>query len=293
MPHYMLIPPYDHPTYESIHARQYISLASLICLIWEYLLTLDLEYTHVWKSQISITKWLYLLLRYVTLICQISNHVVATYLFSRPPISAAKCAGWFAFQSAYVQTVLVLFELILFVRVYALYQKAQSVMVFLGAVHAFEVTTMVYMAVRINKSLQYDETCLVAETPMEALGVTVVPVITQIIVWGMTWYKQAFQKDRTSSPIVNMVFRDGLAIFLVVCLIFSLPVSYSLRVHVLTHNIWSIMATVLSISGCRIIMNMRRIKLRPPQTEIELDSCFASQNAYTEEMTDHLESFSI
>ena len=164
---------------------------------------------------------------------------------------------------------------------YALYGRSRKVKLFLSSVFLYELVSMIYMAVLVNRRFAYDDTCLLKETPKEALGLrsvghqpprmtvstyclpvffSITPIITQVIIWGMTWYRQAsIRVAPTSTPIVNVVFRDGLITFTVVCckhlsfchvttfsdrnpirsVIFSCSASYTFFVHVLTHSIWS------------------------------------------------------
>ncbi|KAF8965431.1 hypothetical protein BDZ97DRAFT_1812133 [Flammula alnicola] len=296
-------PVHHHVGYESIEARLYMSLASVVCLLWEHALTISHEYTYVWKSKLTITKWLYLLLRYVPLICQVTNHIVATILFSKLSLSTSACAVWFAYQSVYFQITICLFELVILVRVWALYNKDRQVGVFLGLVFVSEVSVMTYAAVHLNSLLEYDGTCLVENTPVHASIIlwyiyefichncyvgsrmfSITPIVVQAMIWVMTWYKQANPSKEWQAPsyhkIVSTVFRDGLVVFLLFCTLFTVPTTYSLRVHSLTHSVWSLLTTILSVAGCRVIINMQTLKLNRPPLSLTSDfSCSYSTEA--------------
>ncbi|KAF8965453.1 hypothetical protein BDZ97DRAFT_783013 [Flammula alnicola] len=271
--------------YETIEARLYISLASVVCLLWEYVLTLSHEYTYIWKSQLTVTKWLYLLLRYVPLICQVANHIVTRILFSKRPLSPSVCAIWFAYQTVYLQITIHLFELVLLVRVWALYKKDVKVSIFLGVVYVSEIGVMVYAGFHVNYLLRYDGTCLVENTPMyHAIILCVAQIVVQVIIWVMTWYKQANPFKEWQGPsykiMVSRAFRDGLVVFLLFCTLFAVPTAYSLRVRSLTHSVFTLLTTVLSVAGCRVIINVQTLTLHrsgaSPDSEVQLTSDFAS-----------------
>ncbi|KAF8908195.1 hypothetical protein CPB84DRAFT_210054 [Gymnopilus junonius] len=133
-----------HPVWESIHARQYISLSAVICLLWEHTLTLSQEYTFVWKSRLTVTKWLYLIMRYLSIACQLANHWMSSNLLSSTPLSKSACTSWFNFQASYATVVHSLFELILIVRVWVLYRRAGFVGVILACVYLCEQTLVWY-----------------------------------------------------------------------------------------------------------------------------------------------------
>jgi len=264
-----------HPVWESIRARQYISLASLALLLWEHVLTFSHEYTHVWKSRLTVTKWLYLLLRYFSIICQLTNHIISSSLLFKAPLSKSTCFAWVAFQASYFQVVQMLFELILLVRVWALYNKGPRVGFFLLSMYLCGFVILVYANVRVNMVLQLDGTCLVMKTPPEAYILAIYPLVTQAVIWTMTWYKKVRSFGDGSwygmgGPIATLMFRDGLLAFMFITAIFPVLLSYSVYVHDLTNSVWTILVTVLSIGGCRIIMNMQRLKIPRELSEVEL-----------------------
>jgi len=118
-----------------------------------------------------------------------TNHVLSSILFSRPNLGRARCAIWFRFQGVGLHAILALFELILIVRsegssilyphacltvsiwiVFALYGKSRKVGMFLMIAMCTELGVMAFSAVRLHRSLRFDESCLVLNTPKESFA---------------------------------------------------------------------------------------------------------------------------
>ncbi|KJA22488.1 hypothetical protein HYPSUDRAFT_40868 [Hypholoma sublateritium FD-334 SS-4] len=255
--------------WESVAARQYISLATTVCLVWEHILTIQQEYRLMWKSPLTIIKFLYLALRYITLICQVTNHALASHLFSQPHLSSRTCRAWFIYQSVYLQISLTIFELILLLRVWFIYDRKRTVGAFLGLSYIAELTAMLYTSASLNRRLSFGPTCLVDHTPLEAILLSAAPVALQALIWTMTWYKRYHPaRTRDSYPqtaryqqFIAEMSIDGSVIFLVLAVLMAVFVFLSLFVRSMTHNAWSILTTLLSVAGCRVIVNMYTLKV--------------------------------
>ncbi|KAF9476231.1 hypothetical protein BDN70DRAFT_882673 [Pholiota conissans] len=255
--------------WDAVSTRQYISLAAVVCLLWEHGVTIKHEYSFVWRSRLTITKCLYLSLRYITLAGQIANHVISSILFSKPALSAKTCSIWFIYQCACLQIALTLFEMILLARVWALYQKKRRVGYMLGALQAGELGILAYGAFNLNTSLHFDATCLVDQTPKAAVYLAITPIMMQGIIWSMTWYKrknfsfsvQEWEASERFKRITSLMLRDGLVVWVLLSTILLVSVCVTMFVHTVSHSIWTILTTLLSIGGCRVIINTQKLKI--------------------------------
>ncbi|KAF9044377.1 hypothetical protein BJ165DRAFT_195275 [Panaeolus papilionaceus] len=264
--------------WRSIQVRNYVSTAAMTCLIWEWVCTFQDEVVFIWRNPTAI-KRLYLLIRYAGLIGQIGNHIANIELLPRLPLSHNVCRIWFATQCGGLQTLTTLLDLVLMLRIYALYHRVRWVPYFLITLFCLEFTVTLYTGVKVNLALRYDEACIVVTTPKEILGMSICSVVVQLIIWIMTWYKRVIaSRERTPpAPIMHVIHRDGLIVCIGVTFFFGVTVPYSYFVHDLTHSVFSCLITLLSVAGCRIIMNMQQIKVPPDvntaDLDIELTSC--------------------
>ncbi|PPQ96695.1 LOW QUALITY PROTEIN: hypothetical protein CVT26_010247 [Gymnopilus dilepis] len=284
-----------HPVWESVYARQYISLSAVICLLWEHMLTISQEYTFVWKSRLTVTKWLYIFMRYISIVCQLANHWMSTNFLSSAPLSKATCTSWFNFQAAYATLVHGLFELILLrqgfspfqsmrlskqtLAVWVLYRKTGSVGTMLGFMYLCEQALVWYTLWHADLSLDFDETCLLTRTPKEAYTLAFAPLFTEGVIWAMTLYKKVSGSGDIprygvgiNHSITTLMFRDGLIAFLLI----------SCPSFLIGRRDFSSYYYLLSFlfSGGRIVMNMQRLKV-PPVPQVELASNIETSAAST------------
>ncbi|TFK34702.1 hypothetical protein BDQ12DRAFT_726739 [Crucibulum laeve] len=260
-----------HPFWEDVSVRNYISLMTLVWLIWETIVMMGLEYKHIWKSERSIIRRLYYPIRYVALVGQFSNHVITTTLLSRVPLTPHTCKIWFAYQSVIVQLMISAVEAVVFLRVYVMYKDDLRSVIFLMMLFALDTGVMVYTGVRINLDLIFDHTCLIESTPKEVCIMGVVAVVVQLILWFMTMYKQATSKNkRQEGPLLQLMTRDGAIVCIGLSAFFGFAVPYTYFVHELTHSAFSILISLLSVIGCRVIMNIQKLKV-PLQIESSVE----------------------
>ncbi|PCH37028.1 hypothetical protein WOLCODRAFT_167265 [Wolfiporia cocos MD-104 SS10] len=102
---------------KDVHNIRYSELASSTIIIFDHLLTLDQEYELIWTSPWSLGKCLFLVNRYYTLITVIFNNYV---LFSSPQ-SDTVSLNWYRWQGWTGVISFVIAELLLQLRLYALY----------------------------------------------------------------------------------------------------------------------------------------------------------------------------
>ncbi|KDQ52719.1 hypothetical protein JAAARDRAFT_198063 [Jaapia argillacea MUCL 33604] len=141
----------------------YSSLSSITFLVWDILLTLDDEVAYIWpQHKRSPSKWLFLFTRYFSLACQVSvsrflphgldfdrpissNIPRVSYLRSLGVLGAShhshrSCLWWLIFQSISLQALVTAVELILSIRVYALYAGSRHIRMLIVALFTFELT---------------------------------------------------------------------------------------------------------------------------------------------------------
>ncbi|KZT02828.1 uncharacterized protein LAESUDRAFT_729797, partial [Laetiporus sulphureus 93-53] len=111
-----------------VQTIRYSELASSSIIIFDHLLTLDQEYDLIWSSPWSIGKCLFLFNRYYTLITMIFNN----YALFSPNISDYFCLHWYRWQGWTGVISFVVAELILQLRLYALYFLDKRILVFMA-----------------------------------------------------------------------------------------------------------------------------------------------------------------
>ncbi|GJE92391.1 hypothetical protein PsYK624_085450 [Phanerochaete sordida] len=167
-------------TVQGVLTTRYSELASSVIIVYDHLVTLDQEVELIWKSGWSVGKTLFLLNRYYTLFTVIFNNygaitcrapekldsqtirqyssatsslINASASFSAcVPSAFRRCVSWFRWQGVSGIIAFTLSELILQLRLYALYGLNKKVMALMGSVFvATLVTSTVIMGLALAR----------------------------------------------------------------------------------------------------------------------------------------------
>ncbi|KAH7922219.1 hypothetical protein BV22DRAFT_673743 [Leucogyrophana mollusca] len=257
-----------------------ISISALSFLFWELCITFDDEVNLIWsKPWGSLVKWLFLLTRYVGLASIASGRALGTAGHS----SALSCREALALQVSMTRILFTLVEIILMLRLYALYNRDPRIAAFLVFLAVLGAVVAIVGLSNTVPSSHFDELCHIIriDTPLSSFSFVFVGTEGVILLLTILKYIHSLHSIRNSTPIVKLMLRDGTLAF---CAVTSLliPTSVLLVVHngalgSVTNSWYN---TVLSSAGCRLILNMQRLSLG--------DQCESHPNE-TLPMTSHIE----
>ncbi|GLB40024.1 hypothetical protein LshimejAT787_0705340 [Lyophyllum shimeji] len=247
-------------------ARNCSAFAALSVLIWDGLITYPHEYQHIWKTPTGAVKRMYLLTRYFGGISQITN--VALMLGPLAPVSIPMrtCAIWFGFQLISFLSLMFTLEMVLSLRLYALYQQNRNI----GMLLLFSISTAIILSfvcgVRTVSRIGFDEACVVRKSPREFAYFSVISFLRHVFLWIMTIRKRNVGRLGGSerAPVVQLMLRDGAWIFAVVSALLATVTPYTYLIPVVAQAMFPWPITLLSVLTCRLILNMQRLKMRTP-----------------------------
>ncbi|KAH7920927.1 hypothetical protein BV22DRAFT_1132697 [Leucogyrophana mollusca] len=236
-----------------------ISISALCFLSWEYCITFGDEVKYIWsKPYDSPIKWLFLLTRYVGLGSLVGNRFIGIG-GNNPTIS---CRGFLTYQVTMSEVLVTLVELILMIRVHALYNRDRRIAAFLALLLAAgKVVAIIGLDSTVSTS-HFNEICGVTriDTPLAYFSFSTVMVEGILLILTLVKCIRTFQATRHSIPIITLMVRDGTMGFLA---IMSILIPTSLFLVVKHGAFVSIMTpwflAVLSCAGCRLIINMQHL----------------------------------
>ncbi|KXN81066.1 hypothetical protein AN958_06139 [Leucoagaricus sp. SymC.cos] len=166
----------------------------------------------------------FVLSRYFALLGQIVNVV-----FSNPTIVQQKlngnCLPWFKFQMGVLNILIWNMELVMMIRVYALYGCSIWLGVFLGlwflSCRAFNV----WCLQRAASQIRTDANCILEKSPDTVRWLSLIVFVNQAGLWFLSYhkYQTARREGWSAGPLVRLVMRDNCWAFLTVAgLLFSL-----------------------------------------------------------------------
>ncbi|KAF8150891.1 hypothetical protein B0H34DRAFT_155289 [Crassisporium funariophilum] len=229
----------------------YWSTAALSALFWDAIIGMEDEYEYIWKSPPITNKWIYLTSRYIGTFTQLANHVMIVSEVSGPHTTERRCRFRIRYE---ITTSLLLFglvEIILMLRVYALYNKNRTVALALMFWFLAEFTMAGYFVWQGAALIQFNSSCTILKVPFNAIGYMFMLIV----------------------PIYYLVVRDGSLLFAVICSIFLFSIPYTI-IRRQIGIIIPFMSATLSIAACRITLNLQSMPRRPcpeaSQTHMEL-----------------------
>jgi hypothetical protein len=110
---------------QDIQSTRYAELASTVVVVYDHLITLDGEVELIWKSSWSMGKTLFVLNRYYTLFSIIFNN----YALFGYTLTDSFCLRWFQWQGWICLAACMIAQVILQMRLYALYFLNKKVLV--------------------------------------------------------------------------------------------------------------------------------------------------------------------
>ncbi|KAF9238318.1 hypothetical protein BU15DRAFT_75255 [Melanogaster broomeanus] len=271
----------DHPTALGIRDASTHCLASLVFLVWDILISYEAEVEHIWpKPRTSAFKWLYLYLRYFNLLVQIWNQIAVSHLTNGED-HASLCGAWYIYAAVVSQVSVSAVEVILAIRIFALFNKSYRIACLLAFVLTAEMLTMAVNNCYTIPKIRPSEACIVAELPEQVLGYSSVLLITQSVLVGLMIFKHTtvLRSGWGRTPLVSVLVRDGSVVYIIV-LVFAVALIASSKLQdkrtiamFLSVGFWGV--SVSSVAGCRLIINTQKLvpaaaQRKRPRSEVAI-----------------------
>ncbi|KAF6763212.1 hypothetical protein DFP72DRAFT_527030 [Ephemerocybe angulata] len=258
-----MLPPDDH---EFKFVVAYGQVASLAYLLYEHIITLDDEVEVIWsKRRDAWIKWAFLFIRYFGLSAQIVNRALDFCLASQLHVVPQLLMRWYMSQVAVGCALMLVVEVVLMARVYALYEKHRAVyFTFIGLI-ILEVITMVLgiMLSRLAES-NFDLEVYLCKNSKAYSFFGAAAILTQIVILALTLqkYKVAIRDGWASEPIMLLTIRDGVMVFAVLLVITGITVVATAAQNGYANNANSWFISVIACAGCRMIINLQKFAER-------------------------------
>lgn len=243
-------------------AQIYIACTTAI-LIWDWLSCLPQEWRYIWKSPSwSPIKILYCVVRYYTLLV-----LVVTDVWFFASWSESSCARYVRILPGVAVLIDLSIELVLALRIYALYGCDRRIATFLAVFIAGFLGVMIavpILAFDYTRLPSWPGPCIVAGKPSIAgpkfiIAFYATPMIFDMVMTFMTVLRVVDQKRHGgSSSLMNRMVRDGLFYFFAITSLNLLNVIFFIQGDELIQAINAPMSIqISSVLCCRLILNLR------------------------------------
>ncbi|KAF9549268.1 hypothetical protein CPC08DRAFT_755293, partial [Agrocybe pediades] len=243
---------------QSLLFRKWCAVASLAIVAYECITTFREEFRYIWRRPFNLVRALYVFAKYFGVLVQSANLYLVVGPLSSPGIDEVTCKKWTAAQLVTSLVLLGVLDLVLMLRIYALYRKDLRIGIFLVLCYASLITVEAVFGPGSVSGVPYNSICciLMAPTNFAYFGVVVWFVhISMAVLTAAKWNLTVM-----GIPIAKMVTRDGAWTLSLICLLFAVIIPYSMRVRIVkpeTVYMWPI--SFFSVACCRLIMNMQAL----------------------------------
>ncbi|KAI0270462.1 hypothetical protein BC834DRAFT_967250 [Gloeopeniophorella convolvens] len=250
------------------------SIAALSFLVWDILITLDQEVGAIWpKPNRFYAKWLFLFIRYFAVAMQIPLLFIGTYLPVDFHYTEADCVRWYIFQQVGTQLLVAAVEVILIMRVHALYDRKRSVMMALGALFLAENAAMVVSLVRVVPSTRFDPTCILVHTPPGIVTFAIAFFAFETVLFLLTFIKFyiALRAGWGRTPVTYLLVRDSTWAFALIFVTLCVNAGFYLGAG--DSNIAGVafqwLLSIEAFAGGRIVLNLHALSLNSSSDSLQ------------------------
>lgn len=278
------------PFVREIQSTRYAELASSTIVIYDHLITLDQEIDLIWKASWTPGKVLFLTNRYYVLASVIFNN----YVLFTTHLSDSFCVKWFRWQGTTGLLVSMIAEIILQLRLYALYHLNRRVLVLMcGAFLVSAGTAAVIMGMVLTRISAHSGLipglpfCIPVNVPSWFYTFWIPTLGFESLLCALALFR-AFKdfRSRTSlfqsgRHIVKILIRDSVIYYLIMFATYftNLVIFLTGNVGVLESGI-GFAVTMSCVMGSRLCLNIRDV-----HHELEVSTASQQQQQQQQHLT--------
>ncbi|KAF8527217.1 hypothetical protein JB92DRAFT_2867736 [Gautieria morchelliformis] len=269
-------------TLHDLRIINYNMVCTSALLVYDIILTHGQEFKYLWRSPRALAKVAYFFTRYFAVIFMILESIAYIKMFL--PLNVSElCLHLFHLEIWGITMFILLVDVLIVMRVFVLYSRNTRVGVFLFAVWITEVVTIVVLVIFAVKEEALFPAPVQPGLIPSCLNLTPPKYKYALSCWGICSFFQVVYITMTlvkmreflrgfgfsMSPILGVLFRDGLAYFLIIFSANMVNLMFDkLALQQLATIGGSWLITVASITGCRLVLNVRSAAKTPlaPQT---------------------------
>ncbi|KAF8435469.1 hypothetical protein L210DRAFT_856955 [Boletus edulis BED1] len=263
------------PCLSHVHPLTFLSAASWVIMVWEGIISLGHEIKFIWPMPwTAYIKWIYFCGKYFALFSAV--FAVELYISNRG--TSLHYCRLFRFIEMVASTVLmVCFDIVLLLRIYALYGwRSSSSTIATGGVVIEVILSITSVILTIPKSM-FDSRCVLVQVSKTILLFVIGTLISQTILLWLA-FRRREHVVRARSSIACVTIRDGLVVFVCMAVFLVIVLIWTLHNSPITTLMIFWIPIVTSVATCRIILNLQRARYNEI-TQLSTDVCGLSGSA--------------
>ncbi|KAG9223150.1 hypothetical protein CCMSSC00406_0000161 [Pleurotus cornucopiae] len=277
-----------------LQSCNYSAMAALAFTVWDIVVSFEDEVEQIWLSAWTRLKFLYIFLRYFSLIAQvyvgdlvpcfhanlallISSSVLVNYdriatiltLGLAAPLYPGRsvCLLLLSFQAISSQALMMGVQVLLVLRVIALYNRVRWLRTFLSVLFLAEVVLMtVFFGISLS-SMDYGVHCVITGFPITATGFLIPPILYESLLFVLTMVKfyQALRDGWGRQPVISRFMSHGIWAFGAPFVILTVnTLCMALLKGAIASVAYSWIIAIPPFAGARLILSMSHLFSRQP-----------------------------
>ncbi|RDX54614.1 hypothetical protein OH76DRAFT_1341154 [Lentinus brumalis] len=236
-----------------------LACAATAFLVWDTLINLDEEVEYIWRAPNSWVKWAYLFIRHIPYLVQCSILVGLVAMAAEGHVyNMFQCRAWIAYQLGANEVLTVVVEVVLIVRIYAMYNRNWIVTRTVYVLFVAEVVAMCTILALTVPKFEFTPQCLITSTPKMFLSYWTISLAFETTLFLLTLYKFFSVLE------INNIHRQPIMVTLVRDAIMLLnTLMYELEKNTLAGICYFWELSVMSYAGSHVLLNLRRLAMDP------------------------------
>ncbi|KAJ3538939.1 hypothetical protein NM688_g6443 [Phlebia brevispora] len=241
-------------------AVSYGAVAATTWLVWDTMIHWDIEAECIWRnSGTSWTRFAYIFMRYATIL---HEGAVLTLDVGNVTFSDSACRGWLAEQGMYMELLAIVVEIVLIMRLYALYHRNRLVLLSIVVLGVAQVAVMsVAVGVTIARA-GFNANCQIVMTPglFTAYWISSLVFETYLFFLTLVVFLRHFKLEYKRGSIMFVFVRDGTWAYAMIFVSLLLnTLLYKLEKNPLAGMGYFWDCSTLSFCGSHILLNIKRL----------------------------------
>ncbi|GLB40044.1 hypothetical protein LshimejAT787_0705540 [Lyophyllum shimeji] len=254
--------------------RNCSAFAAFTLLVWGSLINCDREYQHIWRSREADVSLVPVFWDWCTPACNASpqifpvthdsyrvNVIVITGPLAGARVRRSACAWWYGSQVFSFVFLAFVLEMLLSLRLYALYGKNRSIGVLLVWMISTGIVMAIVCGVRSVRGVHFESTCVAKDMLYEGVYNGMFAFVRHSFIWMMTMRRRNIGRlgDSSRAPVVRLMLRDGAWIFAVFSAMLTTVTPYCVLLPVVAQTLIPWSHSLVSVLTCRLILNMQQL----------------------------------
>ncbi|OSD07133.1 hypothetical protein PYCCODRAFT_1402487 [Trametes coccinea BRFM310] len=207
---------------DELRTTFYVGIASFTALVWDHIITLGDEIEYIWKRKKGPLIYLFLLNRYLTPL----GFIINLFAYFSPVWTPSVCEHFVRYEGSMTVIGINIAALMMLLRIYAMYERKKSVVIFVGVVFCVEFGVNAWLlthgvAVRHRAGIT-GTACTMIFDPDKVKGPIAsasawLPLLYDTIVFVLT-IKRTYRgvKNPTVGRIMRVLLKEGLLYYSVI-----------------------------------------------------------------------------